>query len=152
MNVTTKNILEEVYSNYCFTMSYGYEIQPSFFIFKDDIITPIKFCFDIDEDNNSLSKQTAGAFYAASQNNADAMIMVSEQYIINEKPTEEIAIKIMNRSIKKEEHPTAKKHLVLSYIKPNGDSNILFGEIKKDIIGTRYIIKEQWTENLGDII
>ncbi len=64
---------------------------------------------------------------------ADAIILISEQYTVNVKKSDPRKKALLEGIIKPSEQPDKEESLVVTYIKADGDTTSLFGKINTNI-------------------
>jgi len=144
MNEKLKEILEDVFKYQCFTISEGGGPTTLCFIIKGYDLMPILLQKDVEMD---AKQYISFALNIAHENDADSMILLGEQFVVSGDIDSESIKYLLSGEVKASEHPDRKPNLVLTYMKANGESDMLFGEIKTTITGTRYISAQQWSHN-----
>ena len=144
MDERTRKDLELIFTNNCFMISETGKVHTIFFIIKNNEITPL---FLDEGASMPTDKYITFSLNAAHERDADAVILLGEQYMVTgHKDSADIA-KLLSGEIKASEHPDKKANLVLSYMTAKGETDLLFGEIQTSAGGTRYVTDQKWTFN-----
>jgi hypothetical protein len=141
MNDEMKNKINELYDVYCMMLAEYGTVDPMYFIVKDGNITPIVIESGVDISFLDYSAQT---LKIAEENNASALLLISEQDVVIGKVDSEDIKALTEGKIRPSEHPLKKDYLVLTYIEEGGTRHALYGKIEKDIVGTKFIRSQQW--------
>jgi len=141
MEEIIKKAFEEVYTHQCFSLSERGEVHTLVFLIKDKQITPVLLAEGVKMD---INKYISTSLISAQDNDADAILLIGEQYMVNGKKGDKGMQKILSGEIKVSEHPDRKEHLVLSYMTAEGETEILFGEIITNDSGNKYVTDQKW--------
>lgn len=141
MDERTKTDLELIFTNHCFMLSEHGEARTIFFIIKNNEIVPVFLKEDIVMTTN---KYITFALNAAHEKDADAVVLLGEQYMVTGKRDDADIKKLLSGEIKASEHPDRKEYLVLSYMTAIGETDLLIGGIKTSVSGVRYVVDQDW--------
>jgi len=144
MDKTTKQQLEELFTYHCFTITQTGESHTISFIIKNEAIVPVILADGIEM---KLNQYISFALNAAHENDADAIVLLGEQFMVKGKKDDASIQKVLSGDILPSEHPDKEEYLVLSYMTAEGETHLLFGKVKTDIVGTRYVSNQQWIHN-----
>jgi len=144
MDERTRKDLELIFTNHCFMISELGEAHTIFFIIKNNEIVPV---FLEEGSAMPVDKYISFSLNTAHEKDADAVILLGEQYMVKGKKDDAIMKQLLSGEMKASDHPDRKPFLVLSYMTAEGVTDLLFGEIKTSISGTKYVVDQKWTFN-----
>ena len=144
MNEKLKGILEDAFKYQCFTIAEGGGSHTICFLIKRFDLMPIFLENDVEMDTKQY---ITFALNIAHENDADSIILLGEQFIVSGDIDSESIKYLLSGEVTASEHPDRKPNLVLTYMKAEGETHMLFGEIKTSMTGVRYISDQQWTHN-----
>ena len=144
MDEKIKEMLEHLYTSSCITLTEHGNLPPIFFLFKDNVMFPVLIGNNIEI---PFERYASLVINKAQETDCDAVAFISEQYVVQGRKNDESMKPLINGTLKPSEHPDKKECLVLVYMDAYGEASSLLGEIKQDIIGTRYISNQSWADN-----
>ncbi len=144
MDDIMKKALEDAFTYHCFNLTESGVCNTLFFVIKDYEIFPLLLDDGVEMPiNNYLSM----CLRYASDHDSDAVLLIGEQFMIKGKKDDAVMKQLLSGKMKASDHPDRKSFLVLSYMTAEGVVNLLFGEIKTSLSGTKYVADQKWTFN-----
>jgi len=116
-------------------------IPPTYFIVKDKMMTPLIGAPDI-----THGHLAGTAVNVAHEWDADAVILICEQYMITMHKDDAEIQDYMDGTKRPSESPDAKPFLTLIYMNKIGESESFVGEIIKSLNGVRYVPDPYWID------
>ena len=142
MDQEEKQLVEELFNTTALLLAEQGEISPIYFIVKDKMMNPVVAFPGI-----SFQHLANSTVNMAHEFNADAVILICEQWMIKmHKDSEEIKDYIDGNK-RPSESPDAKSYLTLTHMAADGETISLVGEIHLSPNGVRFVRDIQWIEN-----
>jgi hypothetical protein len=138
-----QNALEDMFKYQCFTISETGKCSTICFIIKDYDMVPVLLNKGVEMDAKDY---ITFSLNFAHKHDADSIILIGEQYMVSGDIDSESLKLLLSGKMTASEHPDRKANLVLTYMKADGETHMLFGEIK-NLSGTRYVTDQKWSHN-----
>jgi hypothetical protein len=146
MKATHKDVVQKIFDTASMQLAEEGAASTVYFIVKDDVIKPV---FPDPEKNLNMAQYSSAVVNMAHDIDADAVILISEQYTVNIPRTDPRSQALLDGLMKPSEQPDREESLVVIYIEANGQSQSLFGVIDKNISSqVRYIRESSWMSNV----
>lgn len=144
MDDIMKAALEDAFTYNCFSISETGVCNTLFFVIKKYEIFPILLDDGVEM---PINKYLSLCLKYATDNDSDAVLLIGEQFMVKGKKDDAIMKQLLSGEMKASDHPDRKPFLVLSYMTAEGVVDLLFGEIKTSVSGTKYVTDQKWTFN-----
>ena len=140
MDQNHKELVEKLFTGTSFTLSEGNKIVPTFFmILPDNKLMPV-----VTTETIALKEYASITIRYADEMNAEALILICEQYMVSKKKYDPILQSILAGKIKPSDHPDRKSYLTVNYMSAIGETETIISEIHSDLKGTRYNREHSW--------
>ena len=146
MKESHKNVIQQIFDTASMQLAEEGSISTIYFIVKDNGIKPV---FPDPERKLDMEEYSSAIVNMAHDINADAVILLSEQYTVNIAKTDPRKQALLDGFIKPSEQPDKEESLVVIYIEANGKTTSLFGKINTNIASqVRYVKEKDWMLNV----
>lgn len=146
MKATHKDVVQKIFDTASMQLAEEGKINPIYFIVKDDLFKPILPDPNV---NFNMKEYSSAIVNMAHEVNADAVILISEQYTVNIPKTDPRSQALLDGLLKPSEQPEREEGLIVVYIEANGQTASLFGKIDTNISSqVRYIRESSWMSNV----
>lgn len=142
MDESKRKMIENLFSSISFSLTENGKITPLYIMLLPDG-TQMPIISQAKGIEITLDMYTSAAHSAAKEMNAEGMIFISEQYMIEKHKDDPDIEKILSGEIKPSVDSNSKEYLVLMYMSAFGECESLISEIHKDPIGTKYTTDER---------
>lgn len=146
MKATHKDVVQKIFDTASMQLAEEGKVNPIYFIVKEDFFKPVLPDPNTDFDMKQYSSAITNM---AHEVNADAVILISEQYTINIEKTDPRSRALLDGLIKPSDQPDREESLVVVYIEANGKTASLFGTIITNVSSqVKYIKESNWMSNV----
>lgn len=146
MKATHKDVVQKIFDTASMQLAEEGKVNPIYFIVKEDFFKPILPDPNADFDMKQYSSAITNM---AHEVNADAVILISEQYTVNIEKTDPRSQALLDGLLKPSEQPDREESLVVVYIEANGQTASLFGTIITNVSSqVKYIKESKWMSNV----
>jgi hypothetical protein len=140
-----KKLSEDVYSASCMTLTEAGKMMPAFFLVRDDQYMPVMVDPSAVEEAG-IQGYAQAVIQIADQQNADAIIFVSENWTIQRKLDDEELKAFENGKLLPSLDPDRQEMLTLVYFTKDGNMKVLSGEINRQIDNTPFVREWEWSD------
>lgn len=145
MKASHKNVVQSIFDTASMQLAEEGTVSTVYFIVKDDNIRPV---FSDPEKQLDMQQYSSAIVNMAHEVNADAVILLTEQYTVNIPKEDPRSQALLDGLIKPSEQPDKEESLIVIYIEANGQSESLFGIIDQNISSqVRFIRESNWMAN-----
>ena len=146
MKLSHKNVVQQIFNTASMQLAEEGTVSTVYFIVKDNAIRPV---FPDPEKQLNMAEYSSAIVNMAHEINADAVILLSEQYTVNISKSDPRKQALLDGFIKPSEQPDKEESLVVIYIEANGKTTSLFGKINTNIASqVRYVKEKDWMSNV----
>jgi len=143
MEEKLNSFLDYLYTNACMLLSTYGNVPPMFFyVIKEDLVPII-----IEDQNLEKEELLEFVWNTLKENNADAVVFITELYLVSSENENELSNSFdLYGSVRN--HPDVKNSLGLLYYDSKQENVVLmYGDIKKDLVGRSYVESHEIMEN-----
>lgn len=143
-----KGLAEDIFNSACMTLAETGLMYPTFFLIRGDEFMPI--VLDPKTHPHINIKQYASEVISiADDSNAEALMLVSEQWQVKRKITDEEVKKFEEGKLLPSLDPDRQEVLCLIYMSSKGKTQTLFGDIQRATDNTPFVRDSKWSD--GDM-
>ena len=139
MNQKDKEMSEEVFNGASMVLAEEGRVSPMYFIVKERMMNPV-----VPYPGITVQQLANAAVNMAHEYNADAIVLICEQWMVEMKKGSKEAQDYLDGTKKPSESPDAESYLTLTYMDKTGDAESLIGKIRKSPNGVNFIRDSKW--------
>lgn len=140
-----KNIAQNIFDSSCLALNETGITFPTFFLLKEKQFMPVMM------DPKTIQKTTLRGYASmvmnlADEQNADAMMFISEQWQIKRELTDEETEQYISGKLHPSLDQDRQEVLTLIYLTSTGEMTSLIGEIERSIDNTPFVRESKWSD------
>jgi len=143
MNKWHKEMAQSIFDSSCMTLTETGQMLPAFFLLKKDEFMPMLADVKILE-KMGIQGYASSVVNVADETNAEAIMFISEQWMIKRKMDDEDIDKFEKGKKIPSLDPDRQEILTLIYVTKDGQMRTLMGEIQRQIDNTPFIRESEW--------
>jgi len=144
MNAHDKKKCEELFAHISMVLAENGMVFPTYIMILGGQVVPVMVN---PQEEMSLSEYEGVVNQAAIEMQPDAMILISEQWMVSKHKDDPEVQLLVDGIIKPSDQDDKEEYLVLIITERDGNSNSLVAKIEKDPIGTRFIREQHWIDS-----
>ena len=142
MDQEEKEMSEEVFNTVSLVLADKGRVTPMYLIVKDKMMNPV-----VGHPGVTTQQLASSAVNVAHEINADAIVLVCEQWMVKMKKGTKEAQDYLDGTKRPSESPDAKSYLTLTYMDKNGKASSLIGKIHTSLNGVNFIRDSEWIDD-----
>ena len=144
-----KSLAEDIFNGACMTLAETGLMYPTFFLIRGDEFMPIVLDPKAYGDIN-IQQYASEVISIADDSNAEALMLVSEQWQVKRKITDDEVKQFEDGKLLPSLDPDRQEVLCLIYMSSKGKTQTLFGDIQRSIDNTPFVRDSKWSD--GDMM
>lgn len=144
MNEQDKANAEMLFSHISMVLTEHGKVFPTYIMIMDSQIIPVMVT---QKAEMSLAEYESIVHQAATEMQPDAMILISEQWMISRAKDDPDIPLLVDGVMKPSDQPDKESYLTLIYTDKTGASESLIGKIESDPAGTRFVREQSWIDD-----
>jgi hypothetical protein len=142
MDQEEKEMSEEVFNGASMVLADQGRVTPVYLIVKDKLMNPV-----VGHPGITAQQLASSAVNIAHEINADAIVLVCEQWMVKMKKGTKEAQDYLDGTKRPSESPDAKSYLTLTYMEKTGEASSLIGKIHTSLNGVNFIRDSKWIDD-----
>lgn len=139
------NLAHGIFNSSCMSLNESGQLEPIFFLLSDKQFSPIVLNSDT-KNHIDIESYASLVINLADEQNAEAIIFVSEQWQVKRDSTDEEAEKFEQGKMCPSLDPNRQEVLTLLYLTSKGKIQTLIGEIERTPDNTPFVRESSWVE------